>query len=59
MIFTDDERRMRDGVDGRAVAAATDPLIRYATAPDTERLCTVRNVAGTTTQSARPEEEAA
>ncbi|GAA1379300.1 aconitase X catalytic domain-containing protein [Pseudonocardia kongjuensis] len=50
MILTDDERRMRDGADGPAVAAAMDLLIRYAAALAAERLCTVRNVAGTTTQ---------
>ncbi|MEQ3549594.1 aconitase X catalytic domain-containing protein [Pseudonocardia nematodicida] len=50
MILTDEERRMHDGGDGSAVAAAMDLLVRYGEALDAERLCTVRNVAGTTTQ---------
>ncbi|GAA4833478.1 aconitase X [Actinomycetospora corticicola] len=50
MILTDDEQRMRDGADGPATAAAMDLLVRYGEALDAERLCTVRNVAGTTTQ---------
>lgn len=50
MILTDDEARMRDGEQGPAVAAAMDLLERYANALGAERLCTVRNVAGTTTQ---------
>src|SRR3954453_3558256 len=50
MILTDDEQRMRDGAEGPAVAAAMDLLVRYGQALDAERLCTVRNVAGTTTQ---------
>ena len=41
---------MRDGAEGPAVAAAMDLLVRYGQALDAERLCTVRNVAGTTTQ---------
>ncbi|WP_433294726.1 aconitase X [Pseudonocardia sp. CA-142604] len=50
MILTDDEKAMRDGAEGRAVAAAMDLLIRYGEALDAERLCDTRNVAGTTTQ---------
>src|SRR5215475_6990870 len=41
---------MRDGAEGTAVAAAMDLLIRYCEALDAERLCDVRNVAGTMTQ---------
>ena len=50
MILTDDDRRMLDGAEGPAVAAAMDLLTRYAEALDAERLCSVRNVAGTATQ---------
>jgi predicted aconitase len=50
MFLTDDEKRMRDGAEGAAVAAAMDLLIRYGAALDAERLCEVRNVAGTMTQ---------
>jgi predicted aconitase len=50
MILTDDEKRMRDGADGAAVAAAMDLLIRYGDALACERLCDVRNVAGSMTQ---------
>jgi predicted aconitase len=50
MFLTDDEKRMRDGAEGRAVAAAMDLLIRYGAALDAERLCDIRNVAGTMTQ---------
>ncbi|MEJ2887561.1 aconitase X catalytic domain-containing protein [Actinomycetospora aeridis] len=50
MILTDDDRRLRDGDEGPAVAAAMDLLVRYGEALDAERLCDVRNVAGTTTQ---------
>ena len=50
MILTDEERRMHDGGDGSAVAAAMDLLVRYGEALDAEQLCRVRNVAGTTTQ---------
>ncbi|GAA1183227.1 hypothetical protein GCM10009608_18830 [Pseudonocardia alaniniphila] len=50
MILTDEEKAMRDGAEGRAVAAAMDLLIRYGEALDAERLCDTRNVAGTTTQ---------
>ncbi len=50
MQLTDEERRMRDGAEGDAVAAAMDLLIRYGEALDAERLCETRNVAGTMTQ---------
>ena len=50
MFLSDDEKRMRDGAEGPAVAAAMDLLIRYGAALDAERLCDVRNVAGTMTQ---------
>ncbi len=50
MILTDDEKRMRDGAEGAAIAAAMDLLIRYADALACDRLCDVRNVAGTMTQ---------
>ena len=46
MFLTDDEKRMRDGAEGDAVAAAMDLLIRYGFALDAERLCDIRNVAG-------------
>ena len=41
---------MLDGSEGAAVAAAMDLLVRYGEALDCERLCDVRNVAGTMTQ---------
>jgi predicted aconitase len=50
MFLTDEEKRMRDGAEGAAVAAAMDLLIRYSNALDAERLCDIRNVAGTMTQ---------
>ncbi|NKQ51393.1 DUF521 domain-containing protein [Amycolatopsis sp. K13G38] len=50
MILTDEEKAMRDGAEGPAVAAAMDLLIRYGEALDAQRLCDTRNVAGTTTQ---------
>ena len=50
MFLTDDEKRMRDGAEGGAVAAAMDLLVRYGQALDADRLCDVRNVAGTMTQ---------
>lgn len=50
MILTDTEKAMADGAEGPAVAAAMDLLARYGAALDAERLCEVRNVAGTTTQ---------
>jgi len=50
MILTDEEKRMRDGNEGAATAAAMDLLIRYGDALACDRLCDVRNVAGTMTQ---------
>jgi predicted aconitase len=50
VLLTDDERRMRDGEEGAAVAAAMDLLIRYGDALGAERLVDTRNVAGTMTQ---------
>jgi hypothetical protein len=50
MILTDSEKRMRDGAEGAAMAAAMDLLIRYGNALACDRLCDVRNVAGTMTQ---------
>jgi predicted aconitase len=50
VLLTDDEKRMRDGDEGPAVAAAMDLLLRYGRALGAERLCDVRNVAGTMTQ---------
>ena len=50
MFLTDEEKRMRDGAEGDAVAAAMDLLIRYGYALNAERLCDIRNVAGTMTQ---------
>jgi predicted aconitase len=50
VLLTDDEKRMRDGAEGPAVAAAMDLLLRYGRALGAERLCDVRNVAGTMTQ---------
>ena len=50
MRLTDEEKGMRDGAEGAAVAAAMDLLVRYGAALDCERLCDVRNVAGTMTQ---------
>src|SRR5690606_2251109 len=50
MLLTDEEKGMRDGAEGAAVAAAMDLLIRYGEALGAERLCETRNVAGTMTQ---------
>ncbi|MBO0787313.1 MAG: aconitase X catalytic domain-containing protein [Actinobacteria bacterium] len=50
MLLTDAEKAMRDGAEGAATAAAMDLLIRYGEALGCERLCDVRNVAGTMTQ---------
>lgn len=50
MRLTDEEKRMRDGAEGDAVAAAMDLLIRYGEALQAERLVDTRNVAGTMTQ---------
>src|SRR5690349_1005239 len=54
MILTDEEKRMRDGAEGAATAAAMDLLIRYGDALACERLCDVRNVAGSMTQPSPP-----
>lgn len=50
MLLADDEKAMRDGAEGPAVAAAMDLLIRYGEALGAEHLCDIRNVAGTMTQ---------
>jgi hypothetical protein len=50
MILTDEEKRMRDGAEGAATAAAMNLLIRYGDALGCDRLCDVRNVAGSMTQ---------
>ncbi|WP_129670011.1 aconitase X [Phytoactinopolyspora endophytica] len=50
MFLTEEEKRMRDGKEGAAVAAAMDLLVRYGEALGAERLCETRNVAGTMTQ---------
>lgn len=50
MFLTEEDKRMRDGAEGDAVAAAMDLLIRYGAALGADRLCSVRNVAGTMTQ---------
>jgi predicted aconitase len=50
MKLTGEEKGMLDGAEGPAVAAAMDLLVRYGEALDCERLCDVRNVAGTMTQ---------
>ncbi len=50
MQLTDSDKAMLDGEEGPAVAAAMDLLVRYGRALDAERLCDVRNVAGTMTQ---------
>lgn len=50
MRLAEDERAMRDGAEGPAVAAAMDLLVRYGAALGAERLCDTRNVAGTMTQ---------
>ncbi|MGH3343038.1 MAG: aconitase X [Carbonactinosporaceae bacterium] len=50
MRLSDDEKAMRAGAEGPAVAAAMDLLVRYGEALDCEGLCDVRNVAGTMTQ---------
>jgi predicted aconitase len=50
VLLTDDEKAMRDGAEGPAVAAAMDLLIRYGEALGAEHLCDIRNVAGTMTQ---------
>lgn len=59
MLLTDDDKAMRDGRDGTAVAAAMDLLIRYGEGLGAERLCSVRNVAGTSTQPTPAKEKIA
>ena len=49
MRLTDEEKAMRDGHDGDAVAAAMDLLIRYGEALGAESLVETRNVCGTVT----------
>ena len=39
MILTDEEKRMRDGAEGAATAAAMNLLIRYGDALACDRLC--------------------
>ena len=51
MKLTDEEKAMRDGRDGRAVARAMDLLIRYGEALGAEALVETRNVCGTVTAS--------
>jgi predicted aconitase len=48
--LTDEESGMLDGAEGATVAAAMDLLVRYGEALAAERLCDIRNVAGTMTQ---------
>ncbi len=50
MRLTGEEKGMRDGAEGAAVAAAMDLLIRYGEALGAERLCDIRNVASSMTQ---------
>jgi predicted aconitase len=50
VLLADDEKAMRDGAEGPAVAAAMDLLVRYGEALGAEHLCDIRNVAGTMTQ---------
>ena len=47
--LTDEERALRDGRDGRAVARAMDLLIRYADALGAESFVETHNVCGTVT----------
>src|SRR5512134_2357578 len=49
MQLTDEEKAMRDGRDGAAVARAMDLLIRYGEALGAESLVETRNVCGTVT----------
>jgi predicted aconitase len=49
MRLTDEEKAMRDGRDGAAIAKAMDLLIRYGEALGAERLVETRNVCGTVT----------
>lgn len=59
MLLTDEEKSMRDGAEGQAVAAAMDLLVRYGEGLGAERLCEVRNVAGTSTQPTPAKEKIA
>ena len=49
MRLTDEEKAMRDGRDGAAMAAAMDLLVRYGEALGAENLVETRNVTGTVT----------
>ncbi len=49
MRLTDEEKAMRDGRDGAAVARAMDLLVRYGEALGAESLVETRNVCGTVT----------
>lgn len=49
MRLTDEEKAMRDGGQGPAIARAMDLLIRYGEALGAERLVETRNVCGTVT----------
>lgn len=49
MRLTDEEKAMRDGRDGPAIAAAMDLLVRYGEALGAENLVETRNVTGTVT----------
>jgi hypothetical protein len=50
MRLTDEEKGMRDGAEGAAVAAAMDLLVRYGEALGAGQLCDIRNVATSMTQ---------
>ncbi len=49
MHLTDEEKAMRDGRDGAAIARAMDLLVRYGDALDAESLVETRNVCGVVT----------
>ncbi len=49
MILTDEEKAMRDGRDGAAIARAMDLLIRYGEALGADSFVETRNVCGTVT----------
>ena len=49
MILTDEEKAMRDGRDGAAIARAMDLLIRYGEALGADTFVETRNVCGTVT----------
>ncbi len=49
MTLTDEEKAMRDGRDGNAIACAMDLLIRYGEALGAENFVETRNVCGTVT----------